>query len=137
MPVTATPIHVQTVKHTATAITATANTNVDGATGVYTTICTAGANGSKVERIRITSAGTTVADKVRIFIGASNTTGKLYQEILFAAATPSNTVTSLFVDIDCSQASNALYLAATEVIYVNVNTGTSSLFHANVFYGDY
>ena len=132
MPVTATPIHVQTVKHTTVALTATANTNIDGTTGVYTTVYTAGANGAKIERIRIASAGTTVADKVRLFVG-----GKLYQEVLFAAATPSNTVTNLFVDIDCSQAGNALYMTASEAMIANVNTGTGALFHVHVVSGEY
>lgn len=132
MPVTATPIFAQTVKHTTAQITATGNTNIDGTTGTYTTIYTAGANGSKIERIRINSVGTTVADKVRLFIG-----GKLYQEVLFAAATPSNTVTNLFVDIDCSQAGSALYMTAAEVMIANVNTGTSSLFNVHVISAEY
>lgn len=132
MAVTATPIYVQTVKHTTVQLTATANTNVDGTTGTYTTVYTAGANGAKIERIRINSVGTTVADKVRLFIG-----GKLYQEILFAAATPSNTVTNNFVDIDCSQAANALYMTASEVMIANVNTGTSALFNVHVISGEY
>jgi hypothetical protein len=132
MTVTATPIFAQSVKHTTAQITATGNTNVDGTTGTYTTIYTAGANGSKIERIRINSVGTTVADKVRLFIG-----GKLYQEILFAAFTPSNTVTNNFVDIDCSQAGNALYMTGAEVMIANVNTGTASLFNVHVFSAEY
>lgn len=132
MAVTATPIHIQTPKNASVQLTATGNTNVDGTTGTYTTVLTAGANGSKIERIRIVSVGTTVADKVRLFIG-----GKLFKEVLFAAATPSNTVTNLEVEIDCSQAGNAIYLAASTAMIANVNTGTSSLFNVHVFYGDY
>lgn len=132
MAVTGTPIFPQSVKHTTSQLTATGNTNVDGTTGVYTTVYTAGSNGAKIERIRINSVGTTVADKVRLFIG-----GKLYQEILMAAFTPSNTVTNYFVDIDCSQAGNALYMTASEIMIANVNTGTSSLFNVHVFSGEY
>jgi len=132
MAVTATPIHIQTVKHVTAQLTATGNTNVDGTTGAYTTVYTAGANGAKVERIRINTVGTTVAEKVRLFIG-----GKLYQEVTFAAATPSNTVTNLYYDIDCSQPSNALYMAASEVMIANVNTGTSALINVHVFVGEY
>lgn len=129
---TATPIHVQTVKHVAVQLTATGNTNVDGTTGTYTTVYTAPANGAKIERIQINSVGTTVADKVRLFIG-----GKLYGEYTFAAATPSNTVTILTQNIDCSQASNCLYMAGSEVMIANVNTGTSSLFNVHVIVGEY
>ncbi len=132
MAVTATPIFVQTPKNASVQLTATGNTNVDGTTGTYTTVMTAGSNGSKVERIRITSVGTTVADKVRLFVG-----GKLYGEFLFAAATPSNTVTVTYLDIDCSQPGSALILAASAAMIANVNTGTSSLFNVHVFYGDY
>ena len=131
MAVTSTPIFVQTPKNASVSLTATANTNVDGTTGVYTTILTAGANGSKVERIRLVCTGT-VAEKVRIFVG-----GKLFNEILFAAVTPSNTVTSLMTDIDCSQAGNALILSASTPIIANVNTGTSCLVHVQAFYWDF
>ncbi|CAB4172114.1 hypothetical protein UFOVP1349_44 [uncultured Caudovirales phage] len=131
MAVTSTPIFVQTPKNASVSLTATANTNVDGTTGVYTTILTAGANGSKVERIRLVCTGT-VAEKVRIFVG-----GKLFNEILFAAVTPSNTVTSLMTDIDCSQAGNALILSASTPIIANVNIGTSCLVHVQAFYWDF
>jgi hypothetical protein len=132
MAVTATPIFVQAPKHATANITNTANTNVDGTTGTYTTIMTAGGNGSKIERIRIIAVGTNVAEKVRLFIG-----GKLYDEFLFAANTPSNTVKESFFDIDCSQPGNAIYMTAAEVMIANVNTGAGSQFAVHVFYGDY
>ena len=132
MAVTSTPIHIQTPKNASVQLTATANTNVDGTTGTYTTVMTAGANGSKIERIRINTVGTTVAEKVRLFVG-----GKLFDEYLFAAVTPSNTVKIISQEIDCSQAGNALILAANVVMIANVNTGTSALINVHVFYGDY
>ena len=131
MAVTATPIFVQTPKSTSVAVTATANTNVDGSTGTYTTLLTAGANGSKLSRIRLVCTGT-VAEKLRLFID-----GKLYDEVLFAAVTPSNTVKSTTFDIDFSQAGNEALLIAGAVVKVNVNTGTSCLIHAQSFYWDF
>lgn len=131
MAVTATPIFVQTPKNADIALTATGNTNTDGTTGTYTTLLTAGANGSKIERIKLVCLGT-VAEKVRIFVG-----GKVFKEVLFAAVTPSNTVAALEAEIDCSQAGNALILAASAVIIANVNTGTSCLVHAHVYYWDF
>lgn len=132
MAVTSTPIHIQTIKTASVQLTATANTNVDGSTGTYTTILTAGTNGAKIERIQINTVGTTVAEKVRLFLQ-----GKLYGEYTFAAATPSNTVTILTQNIDCSQSGNALYLASGDVLKANVNTGTSALINVHVFYGEY
>lgn len=132
MAVTATPIHIQTVKSASVQLTATANTNVDGSTGTYTTILTAGSNGAKIERIQINTVGTTVAEKVRLFVDS-----KLYSEHTFAAATPSNTVTILTQNIDCSQASNCLYLTAGVILKANVNTGTSALINVHVIYGEY
>jgi len=131
MPVTNTPIFVQTPKN-AVATVSTANTNTDGTTGTYATVLTAGANGARVERIRISSVGTNTADKVRLFVG-----GKLYSEHLFAATTPSNTVTGLVTDIDCSAQNAALILTASTTITANVNTGAGNAFNVHVFYGDY
>lgn len=73
----------------------TANTAKDG-TGTVETIFTAGADGARVERIRLRSLGTNVATVVRIFInnGGSNavaTNNALYAEITVAATTLSET----------------------------------------------
>jgi len=131
MAMTATPVYTQTPKNASVLLTGTANTNIDGTTGTYTTILTAGANGSKIERIRIISSGT-VAEKVRLFIG-----GILFGEYLFAAVTPSNTVTALMTDIDCTLPGNAILMTAGAVMIANVNTGTSAAIRVQVFYGDY
>jgi len=69
---------------------------------------------------------------VRLFIG-----GILFGEYLFAAVTPSNTVTALMTDIDCTLPGNAIILAAGVVMIANVNTGTSAAIRVQVFYGDY
>lgn len=130
MAVTATPIFAQTPKHAVVAVS-TANTNTDGTTGTYATVVTAGSNGSKVERIRIASVGTNVANKVRLFINT-----KLYDEYLFAALTPSNTVKSQYIDIDFSQPGAALILTASITITANVHT-TGDTYHVHAFYMDY
>ena len=71
----------------------TANTAKDG-TGTVATIFTAGANGARVDRIRIRALGTNVATVLRIFInngGATSTptNNVLYAEITVAATTAS------------------------------------------------
>lgn len=131
MAVTATPIYTQTPKHVAVAVS-TANTNVDGTTGTYATIITAGANGSKVERLTLSTQGTNTADKVRLFIN-----NKVWKEFLFAAVTPSNTVTNTATEIDCTLPGNTLVLSATETLNANINTGAGNVVNVHAFYGDY
>lgn len=131
MTMTPTPVYTQTPKHVVVQVS-TANTNADGTTGTYATVVTAGANGSKIERITISPQGTTTADKLRLFIG-----GKLWKEFLFAATTPSNTVATIPQDIDCTLPGNTVIMTGAEVMIANVNTGAGNLFNVHVFYGDY
>lgn len=75
-----------------------ANTNKDG-TGTVATIFTAGANGSKIERVFIQHLGTNVATVLRFFVnnGSTNTTAAnnyLVHEEAFAAWTNSETAAS-------------------------------------------
>ena len=77
----------------------TANTAKDG-TGTVETIFTAGADGARVERIRIRALGTNVATVLRIFInnGGANSTATnnaLYAEITLASTTLSETAALL------------------------------------------
>lgn len=131
MPVIPTPIFTQTPKHVAVAVSV-ANTNEDGSTGTYATIVTAGALGSKVERIVVRQQGTCTAEKVRLFIG-----GKIFWSETFDANTPSNTSNGQQADLDCSLPGTAIILTAGETITANVNTGAGNIFIVHVFYGDY
>lgn len=70
---------------------ATANTAKDG-TGTVVTVCTAGANGARLDHVKVRAAGTNVATALRIFInnGATNATAgnnTLYMEATIAATT--------------------------------------------------
>ena len=77
-----------------------ANTNRDG-TGTLVTVLTAGATGSRLERVRIVAAGTTTAGVVRLFIH-DGTNARLLHEMLVSAITPSTTVQVWSADIDMS-----------------------------------
>lgn len=68
----------------------TANTNRNG-TGTVATIYSAGADGSRIDLIRVVATGTTTAGVVRIFIH-DGTNFRLYKEILVTAITPSTTI---------------------------------------------
>lgn len=64
-----------------------ANTNRDG-TGTVVTVFTAGASGSRVERVRIVPRGTTTAGMVRLYLH-DGTNYALLDERAIAAGTPS------------------------------------------------
>lgn len=72
----------------ASADVTTANTNVDGATGTYTAVFTAGSSGSRVDFVRIkgkvAAAATQAADTVRLFL-FDGATRRLFGEQLVAA----------------------------------------------------
>jgi len=77
----------------------TANTAKDG-TGTVETIFTAGADGARVERVRVRALGTNVATVLRLFInnGSANSTAAnntLYAEMTIAATTLSETAALL------------------------------------------
>jgi hypothetical protein len=84
-----TPNYVTTPK-CAVAQISTANTNRDG-TGTIGTVFSAGASGSRIERIRVVATGTTTAGMVRLFIH-DGTNARLYRELSVSAITPSGTV---------------------------------------------
>lgn len=91
----------------------TANTNRDGATGAYGTLMTAGASGSRVDRINITATGTTTAGMVRLFVGTA-----MIKEIPIIAITPSATQPAfsaeLVLDNGLVLQSGAVLKASTE-----------------------
>lgn len=67
-----------------------ANTNRDG-TGTIETVFTAGASGSRIDRIVIKAKGNTTAGVIRLFI-YNGTTSYLWREIAVSAITVSATV---------------------------------------------
>jgi hypothetical protein len=89
MPANQIPIYVVAPRIGAVSI-ATANTNRDG-TGTIGTVFTAGANGSRISRIRIKAIVTTTAGMIRLYIH-DGSTYFLWMEILVTAITVSATV---------------------------------------------
>lgn len=68
-----------------------ANTARDGSGSNLVTFLTAGADGTRVSKIRVVAAGTTTAGVVRIFV-KDGTNTRLFLEILVTAITPSTTI---------------------------------------------
>lgn len=81
----------------ATAVISTANTNRDG-TGTIATVLTAGASGSRIERVCVRATGTTTAGMVRLFTH-DGTNARLLEEIPIAAQTPSGTAPAYGADL--------------------------------------
>lgn len=89
------PIFVATPKISGITTGTSANTNKDG-TGTVATVITAGANGSKLDRVFIQHMGSNVATVLRFFVnnGSSNATPAnnfLIHEEVFSAWTNSET----------------------------------------------
>lgn len=104
------PQYIGTPKSPTVNIT-TANTNKDGTTGAYGTVMTAGASGSRIDRVNITATASTTAGMVRLFLGTA-----LIKEVPVIAITPSATQPTFSFEFDAGwvlQAS-AVLKASTE-----------------------
>lgn len=118
------PQYVGTPKSPSVSIS-TANTNRDGTTGTYGTLMTAGASGSRVDRINLTATGTTTAGMVRLFVGSA-----MVKEIPVVAITPSATQPAFSVDIDFDK---GLILQAAAVL--KASTHNAEAFNLTVISG--
>lgn len=111
------------------ALLKTANTALDG-TGTVVTIFTAGANGSRVERVRARHGGTNVATVLRIFInnGSSNATPAnniLYAEKTVAANTLSQTAASALNELPDTTDTTTFPIILPAGYKLNVTVGTT------------
>jgi hypothetical protein len=127
----ASPLFVGTPKQAQTQI-GTANTARDG-TGTLGTLFTAGASGSRLDRIKFTAVGTVTAGVLRIFISYDGgTTKRLYDEVLVTATTPSTTVAAFTSTYSFPSGWN---LQANAIVYVATNNAES--FNAFAEGGDF
>jgi len=100
----------------------TANTAKDG-TGTAPTLYTAGANGSRVDRIKVRNTGTAVATVLRIFINNGSTAAtagnnSLYMEVTIPACTVSEVAAQADIVIPLNMSLPAGYK-------INVTIGTT------------
>lgn len=110
-----TPQYVSTPKSPTVTIS-TANANRDG-TGTLGTLMTAGAGGSRIDRIRINATSTTTAGAIRLFIGSA-----LIQEIPVLANTPGAATPAWGVDVVFD---NGLILQASAVLKASTEKAES------------
>jgi hypothetical protein len=102
-----------------------ANTNRDGTTGTYGTVMTAGAGGSRIDRLNITATGITTAGMVRLFLGNA-----LIEEIPVQAQTPNATTPAWSADVVFD---NGLILQASAVL--KASTNNAEAFNVTVISG--
>lgn len=132
----AAPIFVGTAKNAFASTGLTANTALDG-TGTVVTLLTAGASGSRIQRIRLWHLGTNVATVVRLFINNGSTNGTaannaLIQEVAMAANTISQTAASTQVELNVD-----IPLAATYKLNCTIGTTVAAGIMVSIDYGDF
>jgi hypothetical protein len=106
-----------------------ANTNRDG-TGTIVNLFTAGANGSRVERITICATGTTTAGMIRFYL-FDGTNTDLWREVAVSAVTPSATVLAF-----TSQLASLAYILSTGKS-IRVSTHNAESFRVIAEGGDF
>ena len=124
-----TPIYSKAGQISFSALLQTANTAKDG-TGATQLIFTAGADGARVERIRIKPVGTNVATVVRIFINngsdpASAANNVLYAEKTIAANTLSEAAESVLNELPTITDTTALPLVLPPSYRLYATIGTT------------
>jgi hypothetical protein len=119
------------------AVISTANTSRDG-TGTIGTVFSAGASGSRIDRIIVNATGTTTAGMVRLFIH-DGTNARLFREISVSAATPSGTVQafSAFMSSQNAQDIGHLPLVLPTGYSLRASTHNAESFVATAIGGDF
>lgn len=117
-----TPIFGLTPKTSGLTTGVNANTALDG-TGTVVTVFTAGANGSKVERVNLNHLGTNIATVVRFFINNGSTNATATNNILIHEETmAANTLSQVAASIPVVFYANYILPAGYKI---NVTIGTA------------
>lgn len=109
-----------------------ANTARDG-TGTLVDIFLGGANGSRVDQLKINAIATTVAGTVRIFYH-DGTNARLIKEVLVTAITASGTVAAWSADVSLSSEG---YLLVENGHKLQASTEVAASFNLLATGGDY
>lgn len=145
MPANTTPIFPITQKVSWGTLTA-ANTAKDG-TGTVATLFTAGANGARIDQIKVRALGTNVATVLRLFVnnGSANTTAtnnSLIHEVTIPATTLSEVAALADVDVTISKNSTETvvpipYLPNGYKINATIGTAVAAGIQITVHGADY
>ena len=113
----------------------TANPNRDG-TGTIATIFTAGASGSRIDRVAVEAISTTTAGMVRLYIH-NGTTAFLYDEILVTPITPSSTVKAFQATCEAVTKPNLYPLVLPTGYSLRASTEKAETFNVTAIGGDF
>lgn len=138
------PIYPGQVKTSKTTAITTANTAMDG-TGTVATLLTAGGNGSRIDKITVTSLGTNVATVMRFWVndglGTAAANNTLAHEITVAATTASQVAATAVTDVVITRGAEYLvpipYLGPGQKINVTIGTAVAAGVQVTAYYGDY
>lgn len=100
---------------------ATANTAKDG-TGTVVTVFTAGANGARVDKVKIRAAGTNIATVLRVFINNGSTNATAGNNTLFMEATIAITTLSEVAALADNEILLGLVLPAGYKVNITIGT---------------
>jgi hypothetical protein len=114
----------------------TANTAKDG-TGTVTTIMTAGANGSRVDYVRVRATGSNTATAFRLFINNGSDTAVAANNILFTEATIAATTLSEVAALAETTIQLDLALPAGYRLTCTNGTTIAATLVVSAVYGDY
>lgn len=129
-----TPAYAATPKN-GMAVISVANTGRDG-TGTIGTIFSAGASGSRIDKIIIKAQGTTTAGMVRLFIH-DGSNARLIDEVLVQAITPSATVQSFQVVLAANQITVELPIILPNGYSLRASTHNAESFNVIAMGGDF
>lgn len=136
MAATSTPIFAQTPVFTVGATITTANTAKDG-TGTVVLLFTAGANGARVDQVKVRSTGTAVATVIRIFVNNGATNATATNNSLFTEATIAATTLSEVAALADNLIPLNISLPATYRLYATIGTTVAAALQVSAQGGDY
>lgn len=122
--------------NTAWGTVATANTAKDG-TGTVVTVFTAGADGGRVDYLRIRAAGTNIATVLRVFINNGSTNATPANNTLFTESTIAATTLSEVAALAETTITLGLSLDAGYKILITIGTTVAAGLAVTGVGGDY
>lgn len=114
----------------------TANTAKDG-TGTVVTVFTAGANGARVDEIRVRALGTNVATALRVFQNNGSTNATATNNTLIAGSTIAAATISEVAEFGETIISINKSIPAGHVINITIGTTVAAGLQVTCYGGDY
>lgn len=116
----------------------TANTTKDLTSGtIYGPIFTAGANGSRLDSLKVRALGTNVATVIRVWINNGSATGTAANNTLFMDRTISSTSNSETSELADNLVPMNVSIPSGYKVYVTFGTAVAAGFHITGIGGDY